>query len=234
MDPRRGAEPDPVSPSLPTLPRLARHLSRRAFTLLEVVIALGILSIGLLVLIDAQTTAVMMTTDMERTQAATMLANEKMHEVIITLEAEGWTSQAVEEEGDFTDFGNEDFRGDSLGIDTDGEYEDFKWAYTVREIELSLPGDIMGAAGDLADNGYWGDQSGVEEQQDDSQDAMGGMDLSSFGITPEVITEYLSDYIREVRIVVWWGDNEDETDQVELTHHVINITGVISDPETDE
>jgi hypothetical protein len=26
---------------------------------------------------------------------------------------------------------------------------------------------------------------------------------------------------------VWWGDNEDEDDQVELVHHVVNPTGMV-------
>ena len=198
------------------------------------VIALGILAIGLLVLVDTQATAVMMSTDMEKTQAATMLANEKMHEVVLTLEAEGWTSQTIEEEGDFTDFGDEEWRGDSLGLDTDEEYSEFRWAYTVREISLSLPGDIFGTASELAENGYWGSTEGREDATDNAQEAMGGFDLSSFGITPEVITEYLSDYIREVRVVVWWGENEDELDQVELVHHVINISGVVTQADSEE
>ena len=42
-----------------------------------------------------------------------------------------------------------------------------------------------------------------------------------------MITEMLATYIREVRVLVWWGDNEDELDQVELVTHIINPTGEI-------
>ena len=31
------------------------------------------------------------------------------------------------------------------------------------------------------------------------------------------------------RVRVWWGDNEEENDQVELTTHIINPTGVVTE-----
>ena len=42
------------------------------------------------------------------------------------------------------------------------------------------------------------------------------MDLSDIGISPDMISDYLSDYLREVRVLVWWELDEDEDDQVEL------------------
>ena len=51
---------------------------RRAFTLLEVMVALGILALGLMVLVESQGGAVMMTTESHRIMTATILAQEKM------------------------------------------------------------------------------------------------------------------------------------------------------------
>ena len=34
-------------------------------------------------------------------------------------------------------------------------------------------------------------------------------------------------HLREVRVRVWWGDNLEEEDQVELTTHIINESGVV-------
>ena len=205
--------------------------SRRAFTLLEVIVALGILALGLMVLVDTQSTAVMMTIDMDRTTTATMLAQEKLSEAIITLESEGWTSQDIEEQGDFDNFGDEEFRGDSLHLDLGPELDDFKYAYTVRKIDLSLPADVWGAAGDLASNGFWGDDA-AEKQSTSETEAP--FDLSTLGISTEMITDYLADYVREVRVIVWWGENDDKTDQVELVHHVINPSGIVTEAEDDQ
>ena len=202
-------------------------MSRRGFTLLEVMIALGIMSLAMMVLVDTQSTAVLMTSESDRLRTATMLADEKMKEIVLLLEVEGWSSQDIEEEGEFEDFGNEEFRGDSLHLDYDEDHlSGYRWAYTVRSIDLTLPTDLGAMAGDLAGGGYWGET--------DNEPDVGGMpSLDDFGFGPDKIAEMLSPYLREVRVLVWWGDNEDELDQVELVHHVINPTGVVSNPDQD-
>lgn len=196
---------------------------RAGFTLLEVMVALGILTISLLVLVDTQGLAVLMTREARLMETGTELADEKMKELMLTLEREGWSSADVEEEGDFEDFGEEEFRGDGLQVDMADELADFHFAYTVRRIELDLPTNLGDVAGQLGDANYGSFGTAQEEGAD-----FGGMpDMSGF-IQPEMLTEYLSDYIREVRVVVWWGDNEDGTDQVELVHHVINPSGAVA------
>ena len=156
-----------------------------------------------------------------------MLAEEKMIEAQLQLEVEGWTSSDIEEDGDFEDLGSEEFRGDGLRLELDDRLEDFKWAYTVRKIELNFPADLGSLTEDLSGSGYLGDQNS-EAVQDNT------MDLGDIGISPDMISDYLSDYIREVRVRVWWGENEDEDDQVELLTHIVNPTGVVSNPEDEQ
>ena len=76
----------------------------QGFTLLEVIIALGILATSLVVLVETQATAVLSTTEADRLTLATNLAQEKMMEVQITLERQGFGEQDIEEDGDFDDF----------------------------------------------------------------------------------------------------------------------------------
>ncbi len=195
---------------------------RRGFTLLEVVIALGILAVSLVVLLDAQATAVRMTTEADRILTATYLAREKMEEVQLLLEREGFTTGDIEEEGDFSDWGEDRDLGQVLDPE---DFEDYHWAYTVREIELDLAGDLAGTAQSLAGQGFWGEAG-------EQADLGGAPDLTDMGIQPDMITDMLSRYLREVRVVVWWGENEDETDQVELVTHAINPSGVVSAAES--
>ena len=71
--------------------------ARRAFTLLEVIIALAILVMALTILVESQGSAAYMVRDADRVRLATVLAEEKMVEAQIILEFEGWTAQDIED-----------------------------------------------------------------------------------------------------------------------------------------
>ena len=75
-------------------------------------------------------------------------------------------------------------------------------------------------------------QGGATAQAADQQDTIGIPDMGDLGLDAAMMGEYIQDYVREIRVIVWWGDNEDETDQIELVHHAINPTGVVQNPET--
>ena len=72
---------------------------RKAFTLIEVVIAIAILGFSLAIIVDTQGSAMFLTYDAENVRMATMLANEKMMEAQLRLEQEGWTLFDIEENG---------------------------------------------------------------------------------------------------------------------------------------
>ena len=198
---------------------------RSAFTLLEVVIALGILSVSLFVLVSLQTTSVLMTSDSEAILTGTYLAHEKMAEAMLGVEREGFKTADVEEEGDFEDFGEEgDFGEDSLGLS--GDFEGYKWAYTIREVDLSL-GDLSGAADTLEAAGVGPNTTGEDES--DQQEPP---DLGDMGLTPDMIGDMLKPYIREVRVVVWWGAEDYRPDKecvdcVEFVTHLVNPSGTL-------
>ena len=212
---------------------LGKHCSKyrmgnRGFTLIEVTIALSILVLAISILVENQGFAAFMTRDAEKMRTATMLAEEKITEAQLILEFEGWTTRDVNEQGDFDDFGSEDFRGENLRLDLDDALDDFKWAYTVRSIEINIPTNVGGMMDNLMGEGYWGDQSENEAVQNNQ------MDLSDIGISSDMITDYLSDYIREVRVKVWWNEDYEETgDYLELLTHVINPSGMVTDPEAE-
>ena len=69
---------------------------QQGFTLLEVIIALGILATSLVVLVETQATAVLSTTEADRLTLATNLAQEKMLEVQLTMEREGFGEQDLD------------------------------------------------------------------------------------------------------------------------------------------
>ena len=96
--------------------------------------------------------------------------------------------------------GEEEFRGTGNRSDAGDDLDGYYWAYTVRRIEINIPSDLGGMTEDLMGTGYFGDQPNNEDVQNNQ------MDLGDLGISPDMISDYLSDYIREVRVMVWWGD----------------------------
>ena len=209
----------------PVLLHKSRH---RGFSLIEITIALSILVLALSILVENQGFAAYMTRDAEKIRIATMLAEEKMIEAQLHLELEGWKTSDIDEDGDFDDLGSEEFRGSGSNLDIDDEFDDYKWAYTIRKIEMNMPADMGGMMEDMMGDGY-GEQSQNQAAQDNQ------MDLGDLGISSDMITEYLSDYIREVRVMVWWKEDFEETgDYVELLTHVVNPSGVVTDPEMED
>ena len=198
-----------------------KRMIQKGFTLLEITIALAILAMSVTILIDAQGSAAWMIDDTNNIRVATLLAEEKMTEAHLRLEEEGWKDSDIEENGDFADFGSEDWRQGNSQIE-DNNYEQFKWAYTIRRIELELPSQLGSLADELGGSGYFGDQNSEDVQNNT-------FDLGDLGISPDVITEYLSNYIREVRVRVWWGEDPEGDDQLEIITHIINPSGVVTE-----
>lgn len=201
---------------------MIRTQSQKGFTLLEICIALAILTVSFSILINSQGSAVWMAEDTNNVRTATILAEEKMAEAMLRLEVEGWKDSDINEDGDFESFGEEDFR-QSPSHNIEDELEKFKWAYTIRVIELQIPSDLGSMAEDLGSSGYFGE----DPQQEDINNNT--FDLGDLGISTDMVTEYLSNYIREVRVRVWWGEDPEGEDQIEILTHVINPTGVVTE-----
>ena len=207
------------------------HTSRRrGFTILEVMVALGILVTAMVVLVDSQSTAIMMTTQSDRILTATVLAQEKMNQALLCMESAGIQEQDIEAEGDFDEgiFGGYEaggLEGEREKLSEEA-FEDFRWAYTVREVKLEISGDVSPLMGDLEGMGL---MPGMNQEAEQSGSSVSGFDpqqnqadLEDLGISNDMLTEALAPFMREVRVIVWWGDNEDEDQQVELVTHVIN------------
>jgi prepilin-type N-terminal cleavage/methylation domain-containing protein len=204
------------------------RLARQGFSLLEVVVALGILAISLFVLVESQGTAALMTVEAEDMTVATYLAREKMSQVALIVESEGFQEQEIAEEGDFEQgvyggWKQGALDGEFYEVSNDDAFEKYRWAYTVREVELSFDADMAGMADQLSGSGYFGDQAEESMDQQDQQ-----LDLGDAGVSGDMITDALSPFMREIRVLVWWGENEDETDQVELVTHIVNPSGQVT------
>ncbi|MSQ00705.1 MAG: type II secretion system protein [Myxococcales bacterium] len=201
---------------------------RQAFTLIEIVIALTILAVSLMVLVESQSGSVLQTIDSQRILTANSLAEAKLAEVLLTLEMDGFSDTIKGEDGSFEDFGDNGEYGEV--VDFEGEYDEYGYAWTVRPVEMEL-GDIAGTLEELSKDNESSGSSSTSTADDAGVDAS----LFSAFLTPEAMSEMLSPWMREVRVVVWWGDDPGdlEADElcescVELVSHVFNPSGTVA------
>ncbi|MEM6926095.1 MAG: prepilin-type N-terminal cleavage/methylation domain-containing protein [Myxococcota bacterium] len=209
---------------------------RRGFSLLEVMIALSILTISLVILIQTQSMAMVLTQEAEMRMTATDLAQQKMAEALLTIESEGFQVRDVYERGDFDDFG-----GDGLSLDVGDQLEGFEWEYSIREVDITIIGEAAESADEIS--GDQGDEGGglgalLGGGGDDGGGIGGGMNemltgaLAGLGLGSGNLAEMLGPFVREVRVRVWWGGRVDEAEEagneVILTTHVFDPTGAAS------
>jgi prepilin-type N-terminal cleavage/methylation domain-containing protein len=205
---------------------LFRYAWRRGFSLLEVMIALAILTTSVVILVETQSTAAWATREAEKVVTATDLAKYKMAEAMLLVETEGFTDSEIYESGDFDQLGDE-----VLNLQMGEALEEFHWEFALQEIDIDLAADIAGMAGEMT--GGDGDLAGAGG---DAAGAGGAGGLMGGGLgalmSPGMISEMLGPYIREVRVRVWWGEDSREAEEfgteVILVTHVINPDGQIS------
>ncbi len=194
--------------------------SQRGFSLLEVMIALAILTVSLIILVETQSAAVLLTREAERMITATDLAQLKLSEAMVKLEQDGFQTSDIYESGDFELLGDE-----LLDVEFGPELADYKWEYLVSEVDIDMLGDLASAAQSLPMGGE-GDAAGAASSGGGPLEALGAI-----GIGPEMISEFLGPYMREVRVRVWWGEDSKEAEEdgteVVLTSHVINPSGAL-------
>ena len=184
--------------------RATKTPKRSGFTLLEVLIALGILSLSLMVLVGSQSNSVRMTVQADRLLVGTMLAKQKLADLEMFLESEpGFSEQdEIVEEGDFEDL-------------FPGQYPEYRWRTTIRKLDLR--GASTGGLTDLM-----GFAAGDEDQQ--QVPGMPNEDTLASMINLDEMSEQLARFIREITVVVYW-DFSGDFDEVILTTHVIKPTG---------
>ncbi len=203
--------------------RWAPFASRKGFSLLEVMVALAILTVSLVILAETQGSAVVLTNEAERMIIASDLAQLKLTEALLRVETEGFQVADTYESGDFDDLGD-----DALDMEFGPELEDYHWEYAISEVDIEMLGDIatMTQELDQAMGAEPGDGGGMPAANNPAVDMLG-----AFGFGPEQITEMIGPFIREVRVRVWWGDDsqraEDEGWEVVITTHAINPTGML-------
>jgi hypothetical protein len=189
---------------------------------------------SLSILTNIQLRSIQMSIRADQVTKGTELAQHKLAEVVMLVEAEGLTSDEMYERGDFDDLGQES------DLDFDDGLENYRWEYWVSEIDLALAADLAGMAEMMGGEGFMGE--GAEDSPMQSPE----MAMVQQFLTPERITEEIGKFIREVRVRVYWvppnsqvsassgsKDAAERNNEVVLISHISSPTGAFDVPEED-
>lgn len=171
-----------------------RAVKNNGFTLVEIMIAIAILSIGLLSIYTAQGNSLRASGTAERIQTAAMLARqimtEKMIEVDKKLKKGAFPDDKEEETGEF-----------------EAPFEDYRWEYSVRKVEIPI-GTGGGGGGDAAEVG---EGEAANQAPESAQNSLAQM-----------VKKKLSDTVREINVRIIWEELGEEQ-SIKVTTHVAKL-----------
>ncbi len=176
----------------------------RGFTLLEIMIAMAILSVSLVTLYSSVGNSLKASGMAERTEKSNFLARQKLSEILLSIEqdiARGAFPDEKEENGTF-----------------EKPFEDYKWSYTVRKVQLpvlQLPAEMMEGTGAPSPESIAAATGGS------GGDGVVGMAANSMA---QVVTKKISEAIREIQVTITWGEGgEGDEEKMVVTTHIANL-----------
>jgi type II secretion system protein I len=170
--------------AVPARSRAAAARGRRVggasgFTLLEVLIAVAILSVSLSSLMASQINSMAATRYARDISAIALLAEYQLIEIEFQQRKEGFVNSDVELEGDFSDHG----------------YDDVEWKCTVHFVELPEYNQMMEA------------KEGVDEvtgKEDDNVIDTGDQAFAGLGMVWPIVKAAIENSIRKVDCTITW------------------------------
>jgi prepilin-type N-terminal cleavage/methylation domain-containing protein len=156
------------------------RLRSNGFSLIEVVIALGILAMSLSVLLGSQAASINSAGRSRDLTNASLLARSKMIDIEVSLIEDGFVIGDLEEEGDFGDEG----------------YEYVKYESRVSEVEFDLSGLASMCAG------FTPEDVDPEAAAADCESMLGGVE--GFGGMLSTFTDEIGRSIRLVELKLTW------------------------------
>lgn len=174
---------------------------RRAFSLLEMMVAIALLSMGLVILLQVQARSIQLAQEAREMTVATMLARGKILDCEADLLKKGFSVGDYDQEGSFEAEG----------------YAQFHWECHGYKPDMPVP-DSGDAAGAMAGAGA-GDAASAAQDQ--------GQDVGMQFLAPILsqMSGILGDSIRELHVIVRWGE-ADDMQEMTVTKHVVDKTAV--------
>ncbi|HEY1098567.1 MAG TPA: prepilin-type N-terminal cleavage/methylation domain-containing protein [Myxococcota bacterium] len=176
-----------------------------AFSLLEVMVAMAILSVGLVSLLQVQSRSAQLAIEAREMTVATMLARGKLYDCQTDLAKKGFSVGDYDESGNFDDEG----------------YPTFFWECHAYKPEMPV-GEGVGDMGSAASALGMGTASAAAGTAGQAGAQPQGADMGMGMIAPvlQQMSSVMGDSIRELVIIVRWGIGADQQELRVTTHMV--------------
>lgn len=189
------------------------------FTLLEVMIALAILSIALVALGDINGTAVQMHQYASRSTVATFLARTKMQEIEDELQKDGFSDFDDSKDGNFDEAG----------------WSEYRWVAKILKPDIQVDASqlmsmIGGATGlDLGPSGGKGSSAPAAGSSGKSSGVLAAAGPFAGMVQAQLtnLLEELKHSVREVKLTVRWKDGSREQ-KMEVATHLVILPGMVN------
>jgi general secretion pathway protein I len=177
-------------------------MSARAFTLLEVMVALAILALGFGVIVEAHSRAALATIDARQVTVGTLLARGKMLDLEQELRKDGFGDGDKVIDGDFGEEG----------------YAEYKYTAVLRKIEIPVGKLQDGQAPDIMAMLGGG---GAGEQGGGSGEATSAPNMGMLGPVFQIASDVVGNSVRELTLVVTLPEGGRLAD-LKVTTHVVD------------
>jgi general secretion pathway protein I len=214
-----------------------RRAAVRAFTLLEVMVSLGILAVALMAIGDLNGGAVRMHAYASRLTVAVQLARGKMYDIKQQIVTDGLSDYSKEYHGDFSEEGWPEFKWTCKVIKPDFDIDSSKLLTQVAGglgLNTTDIGSLSGQLGGLSSSipGLSGAASGSSSgsSSSSSSGSTGGM-LGALGPIGglvdaqfKVISQQVKDEIRELKLTISWKSGS-QTESFDVVEHDVFLPG---------
>jgi general secretion pathway protein I len=185
-------------------------MKRSGFTLLEVVVAMAMLSLGLMAIFDLNSRAVSLHAYGKKLTVATLLARGKMVDLEQKLYDDGFPADDDDESGDFSEEGwpSYKWRARILAPKTQGVPPERLLTAVLGIPAGDDPDDPLGGLAGLIGGGGANPMAAM----------LAGLAQAQFGALVDQITRS----VREVHLTVYWKDGT-QTETIDLVTHVVSL-----------
>lgn len=178
-------------------------MKKSGFTLLEVMVAVGLLALGLVVLLQVQARSIQIAQQARNLSVGTGLARAKLYDCTQDLMKKGFSIGDYDESGDFDDEG----------------FEDFFWECHAYKPDLPVPNTTDITSGLAQGAANVGGGGGLTDTASAAESA--GMGAGMIAPFLGQFAQVMGDSIRELVVIVRWKEGT-MWEQIRVTTHVID------------